>query len=455
MNEEIQIVGQTAYAGHTTVHPLGLLAVAVLGVCVLLVPRRLSVLPLLVMACFVSSAQRIVVASLDFNFLRIMALFGVMRLILRKEYVGFVWRPLDTGIILWTISSMVFYVIQQGTSAAVIYRLGFGFDAFGMYFLFRCLIRDWEDVDTVVFGVLLISIPVAMFFLLENRTGRNIFSIFGGVHALTMIREGRLRCQGAFSHAILAGCFWASLMPLFVAYWWKSAKDRVWAVVGITTSSIIVICCASSTPVMGVLTALIGGLFFFLRRYMRLVRWGALLTLIALHMVMNAPVWHLISRVSTVGGSTGHHRYKLIDGAIKNFNDWWFAGCSGRTVATWGVWAGDVTNQYILEGVNGGVVTICLFVMVIAIAFREVGKLWRLQTRQPYPYRLVLSWAMGVSLFVHCTNFIGVSYFGQIYVVWYLLLAVIGSMSVQAKGISMMNMRYPSAIADNPWRRLV
>jgi hypothetical protein len=296
MNEEITFVGQSSeYANHTTVHPLGLLAVAVLGLCVLYVPRRWSVLPLLIMACFVSSAQRIVVAGLDFDFLRIMVLFGVIRLMFRKEYINFVWKPLDIAVILWTISSMFFYVLQQGDFAAVVNRLGFAFNAFGMYFLFRCLIQDWQDVNQIIRGCIWLSIPVAIFFLLENLTGRNLFSIFGGVLAVTDIREGKLRCQGAFSHPILAGCFWASLMPLFAACWWKSIKDRIWSITGLITSSFIVLCCASSTPLMGALSAMIGGLFFFLRRQMRIVRWVILLTLIALHMVMNAPVWHLVA----------------------------------------------------------------------------------------------------------------------------------------------------------------
>jgi hypothetical protein len=426
MNEENQLVGISEYAGHTTVHPLGLLAVAVLGLCVLFLPRRWSVLPLLVMACFISSAQRVVIVGLNFDFIRIMVLFGVIRLIFHKEYINFVWKPLDTAIVFWTMSSMFFYVLQQGNFATFINRLGFAFDAFGMYFLFRCLIRDWPDLDCILLGCIWLSISIAIFFLLENRTGRNLFSIFGGVPPITDIREGRLRCQGAFSHAILAGCFWTLLMPLFAAYWWKSANDKVFAITGLITSMIIVVCSASSTPIMGVLAAVIGGAMFWARSYMRIVRWSVFIILISLHMVMDQPVWHLVCRLSAVGGSTAWHRFVLIDGTIRHFGDWWFSGCSGQTIVSWGVWAGDVTNQYILEGVRGGFLTMCLFMAVIVIAFREVGRLWRLQIRNPY--RLAMAWALGVSLFVHCMNFIGVAYFGQIWILWYLVLAMIGSL---------------------------
>jgi hypothetical protein len=427
MDEPVFIAGKNPYADHTTVHPVGLLAIVVLGICVLLLPRRWSTLPFMVMACFVPSAQRIVIIGMDFDFLRIMVLFGVFRLFIKNEYAGFTWKSIDKIFILWVLSSMLFYVVQMGTSAAFINRLGFAFDAFGMYFLFRCLIRDWLDVDSLVMGCIWISIPIAMFFLIEYSTGRNLFSMFGGVSQFTEIREEHLRCQGAFSHPILAGCFWAALLPLFASRWWKSARDRIWVIISLAASLIIVFCCASSTPVMAVAFVVIGAMTFYFRNYLRLIRWGILFMLISLHMVMKAPVWHLISRVDAVGGSTGWHRYNLINQAIKHFDEWWFCGCSGYRIEEWGVFGGDVTNQYVLEGVTGGFLTMCLFIAVVVLAFREVGYLWHTQTQNHY--RLALSWAMGVCLFVHCMNFIGVSYFGQINVIWYMLLAMISSIS--------------------------
>jgi hypothetical protein len=427
MDEQTDIIGNPEWAGQTMVHPVGFASVLLLGIALLLLPRRWAVLPMLIIACFIPSAQRIVILGMDFNFLRIMVVFGFFRLLFRREYKSFTWSSLDTAIVLWGLSAMTIYVFREGSFSAFVNRLGFGFDAFGMYFLFRCLVQNWQDVTTVIYGIILISLPVALFFVIENRTGRNMFSIFGGVPEITAEREGRLRCQGPYSHAILAGCFWAALLPLMAAFWWKSAKDKLGAIIGVLAALLIVGCCASSTPVMGVLGAVGGGLMFYFRRYMRPIRWGVVLMVFALHLMMKAPVWHLISRVSAVGGSTGWHRFKLIDETIKHFDQWWLLGTSGQTVLSWGVWKGDITNQYILEGLQGGFLTFFLFIIVIAIAFGYVGKLWRRHAANPY--RLALSWALGVSLFVHCLNFIGVSYFGQIHILWYLLLAAIASLT--------------------------
>lgn len=423
------LAGGNEYANHTTVHPLGVLIVLMAGLCVLFFSRQKAILPMLIVACLVPTAQRIVVLGLDFTFLRILLLFGLCRILMKREYIVFVFNILDLVVLIWVMFSILFFVIRDLSTSAFINRIGFAFDALGMYFLFRCLIQNWGDIENIVFGLIILSIPVSIFILVEKSSGYNLFSIFGGVPAITVIREGRLRCQGAFSHPIISGCFWASLIPLFAACWWKSMKGRLLATTGLLTSSIIIFCSSSSTPVMGVISSIVGGLFFYLRYRMRFVRWAVVLALISLHMVMNAPVWHLISRVSAVGGSTGWHRYNLINQAIIHLNDWWFSGTSSQTVASWGVWAGDVTNQYILEGVNGGIVTMLLFIILIITAFRQIGRLWRLQTYNLYC--LALSWSLGVSLFVHCMNFIGVSYFGQIWILWYLLLAMIGSLSVQ------------------------
>jgi hypothetical protein len=449
MNPDIRIMsenfGGLEWKDVTNIHPLGLAVVLILGLVMLFVARRWAILPMLIIACFISAVQKITILSLDFNLLRIMVFFGICRLFLKKEYLSFIWKPLDIAIVLWALSSMLILTLQQGDFSTFINRLGFAFDVFGMYFLFRCLIQDWMDVDCIVKSIIWISIPVMAAFLLENRTGHNMFSVFGGVPAITVVREDRLRCQGAFSNPIIAGCFWASLMPMFAAIWWKSAEDKIFAITGLITSFVIVVCCSSSTPLMGVISGLIGGLFFLLRRQMRIVRWAVLLTLIALHMVMKAPVWHLISRVSAVGGSTSYFRYALINGAIQHFSEWALLGTKSTAHWFWG--AQDVCNQYVLEGVEGGFVTLCLFVVVIAIAFREVGRLWRLQIRNSY--KLALSWALGVSLFVHCTNFIGVSYFDQIWILWYLLLAIIGSLSIQVRPLSTPKIRSSSTILKN------
>lgn len=408
------------------VHPLGLAVVLILGSIMLAVPRRWAFLTMFVMACFVSAGQKLVVFSLDFSLLRIMVLFGVFRIISRREFTRFIWRPCDKVIVLWCICGTVIYTLQQGSISALVFKMGISYDTLGMYFIARCLIREWGDLKNSLLGMVATGVIVMVFFGLEARTGRNIFSVFGGVPAITMVRQGRLRCQGAFGHPIAAGNFWAVIWPLFVAQWWDGHKGKIWAVIGTVVVWLIVFACASSTPVMALAGGIVGGIMFVVRRHMRMVRWGIALTLIALHIVMQGPVWHLISRVSAVGGSSGWFRYKLIDAAIRNFGEWAILGTKSTGHWFWG--AQDVCNQYVLEGVRGGFLTLCVFVALIAFSFKEVGYLWRAVSRDKE--KLAMAWGLGVSLLVYCMIFIGGSCAGASLMLLCFTFAAITSMSV-------------------------
>ena len=133
---------------------------------------------------------------------------------------------------------------------------------------------------------------------------------------------------------------------------------------------------------------------------------------------MKAPVWNLVARVGVVSGSTGYHRYRLIDQAIRHFPEWALLGSRGTS--HWGQGLQDVTNQYILEGVTGGLATLILFCAVHYVGARMLVRM-SLQTRDKGESYLV--WCMFVTIVVHCISFIGVSYFGQITMIWHLLLA--------------------------------
>lgn len=164
---------------------------------------------------------------------------------------------------------------------------------------------------------------------------------------------------------------------------------------------------------------------FVMRRHMRMVRWGIASTLIALHLMMQAPVWHLISRVSAVGGSTAYFRYMLIDAAIRNFREWALLGTKSTAHWFWG--AQDVANQYLLEGVRGGALTLAFYLMLIAFSFKEVGYLWRAVSRDKE--KLAMAWGLGVCLFVHCMIGVGGAYMGIGFVVLCFTFAAITSMS--------------------------
>jgi hypothetical protein len=437
------------YWGQTVLNPLGLVALIVLGIAMLRVPRRYAAWPLIIMACFIAPAQRIIILTMNFDLLRLMIVFGVLRIVVKEEWRSLRWHKIDTIFVWWSVVGAVVYVIQWSSVDALKWKTGQMYDQLGLYFLARCLIRDMEDIWLLAKGFVILSVPVAAAFLVEHLTAHNLFSIFGGVPEITVVREGRLRCQGAFAHPIIAGCFWATQLPLMAALWWRG--ERNWAKVGILGSLMIIGLCASSTPVMAVVAVALGGAFFAARRQMKTVCWSVVILLLSLHIVMKAPVWHLIARIDFARGSTGWHRYNLIQQTINHFWEWWLFGA--RSVEAWGVYGGDVTNQYVIEAVRGGLAGMVLFIVLIVMVFRRVGRLWRYYEQDKA--QLMLAWALGVSLFAHVMSFIGVSYFGQIIVVWYLLLGAIVSLAGRVEGLRQgiplsQAAEAPSPLAETP-----
>jgi hypothetical protein len=157
---------------------------------------------------------------------------------------------------------------------------------------------------------------------------------------------------------------------------------------------------------------------------MRVIRWGLAIGLVVIHLAMKAPIWFLISRMSVFDASTGFFRARLIDATIRNFGAWWLLGI--KTTDQWGPGLFDITNEYVAQGVHGGLLTMVLFVLMISRGFATVGQTVRGYKHSPTSVQIG-AWAMGCALLAHCATYFSVSYFDQNIVTWFLLLAVISN----------------------------
>lgn len=411
------------YHGSTLIHPIGALSLVALGLWLLLASRKSALTPLMILICFIPSAQRIVLAGADFTLLRIMVLFGLLRIIFRGETSSLQINRIDIVYVTWVFVGSLVYVAQQGTSGSLVYVCGTSMDMLGAYAITRTMIRNKEDL--LVFGsaAATVGIAASVFFLVELSTGKNMFSVFGGVGETTSIRDGRLRCQGAFSHPILAGVFWSALGAFFVGCT-LGTKHRIRFALGTIASIFIIVASSSSTPLLGFVAGLLFWVWWPFRSWMRYAFASAPVILVILHLCMEAPVWHLVTRVSAVGGSTAYHRYVLINGAVNHFHEWWLLGSQSTAHWSQNFQTFDLTNQYILEGVRGGIWRLSFFLLLIFLVSKQISNAMRKAVSKKD--KLIL-WGLGASMFVHCTCFIGVSYFGQIQYLWYMTLAICGS----------------------------
>lgn len=387
--------------------------------------RKYFLLPYLIAACFIPADQRIIVMGLDFTPLRLLIVAGVGRLFLRRELRSIRLNTFDKTLAAWALSGATIYVIQWLNMGAVIYRCGRLFDIFGMYWVFRQGIRSWSDVHFIFAVLALCALVMTPFVAFEWTTGSNPFVFLG--KAQTAIRGGSHRCQASFPHSIIMGLFWATLVPVFVGLSkQKRWKHLCWAAT--VASVLMVFSTNSSTPITTLIIIVAVLAIFRYRAYGRQIAYAICGSVVGLHLVMQAPVWHLISRIQVVPGSTGYHRYRLIDAAIRHFHEWALLGT--RSTVHWGPWLYDITNWYIRQGIDGGFITLLLFVILLVMAVRIPGR----YSLQNIPHdQQWLAWCICGSVIGHCVSFLGVSYFGQVRMLLYLTFAVVGMMSDKQK----------------------
>jgi hypothetical protein len=401
----------------------------IMAILILSLPRRYALVPLMISGCYMTLGQILLIGPLHFSILRILIFFGWIRIFLKGEIKTIKLTAIDKVLIAWVISSFILYIIlREGSSEAFIARLGFFYNTVGIYFFIRAIVRDLNDIVQVVKILSVIIIPIAVLFVVEMTTGRNLFSAFGGVPEISAIRYGRIRCQGPFRNSILGGTFGATALPLFVGLWFYNERNRRLAAFAIVAATIIVISSSSSGPLIAYIAGTFGLILWVYRAKMKYIQLGAVILLLVLHMVMKAPVWFLIDRVSGLIGGGGWHRSAIIDAAIHHFNEWWLMGTT--YTAHWMATGlaidpnnTDITNQFIAEGIRGGLISVVLFIWLITRCFKAVGLASRNEDRFSQSERIMM-WSIGCALLGHVTSFFSVSYFDQIIIFWYLVIAM-------------------------------
>jgi len=413
------------------VHPLVLCAMLAAGALILLLPRRQVIVPLLAASLFIPFDQVVLIGPLHWTMLRVLVLLGWVRVLAgalsRQRLLDSGLNAVDKMLILWAGISAFNIVLLWHSSAALINQLGALYNAFGIYFLLRFLIRDEEDAQRAMRTLTALGVAVAAIMLLEQAGGERLYAALGSgpqeSGKALWGRLGALRAVAGFGNPVSAGVFGATLMPLSLALWWKGHKSA--AAAGFCAASVIVICSLSSTPVLAYTAALLGLCLWPLRRHLRLLRWSAVAALLGLQLVMNAPVWALIQRASVIGGSSGYHRYILVDRFFRHFGDWWLLGA--RNAGDWGYLSYDIANQYVGIGESAGLVPFVLFIAIIVYAFKYLGRARQL-AGEVADRRFL--WAIGCALLANVVAFFGLSYFDQLIVVWYALLAITSAVAV-------------------------
>jgi hypothetical protein len=283
----------------------------------------------------------------------------------------------------------------------------------------------WDDVIFFVKCYAILMIPFAFEMTIEQLAHYNLFN-FVGAPVTSYVREGRYRAYGTFG-PILSGTFGAIGAILSIPLWMWAANSRKRYAFGIFSGMVITVAGATSGAVMTLFYGLVALGCWYIRGRMRFVRIGIVLLIAALALFMKAPVWYLIARISDVLGGTGWHRSFLIDQAIRYFRDWWMLGITHT-----GYWMpyqlsdgnSDITNQFLQQGVTGGIVPMVLYVIIIVMAFRYIGIGLKNSANLAFKEQFMI-WGLGCALFGHTATFFNVSYYNNVRIFFSFLLAAI------------------------------
>ena len=280
----------------TSATPLAVLVLLTAIILILALPRKYAYVPYLVAALLLPLHVVLLIGSLHFNATRILVVAGWLRLLLRGHRFPGRWQSIDKIILCSTLSAAVMYCLLWQDFGAVVNRLGLLVTTMGTYFLMRFLVWDRQDVVRVMKALAVVVIVIAPFMVYEHSSAYNPFWLLGAPE-ITDIRDGQVRAQGPFGHAIVAGTVGATLLPLFVGLFFYRPRTRLLAAGAVVSSTVMVLASRSSTPVLTSAAVVLGLAMWPARKSLRAVRWGLVIFLLLVQLLMKAPAWFIMTRM--------------------------------------------------------------------------------------------------------------------------------------------------------------
>jgi hypothetical protein len=409
----------------TVLHPLVAVAMAAIIGLILCLPRKQIIFPLLLGVFCIPKGQVLVLAGIHLTVARVLILCALGRWLAAggpsfTGSFGSGFKRIDRAFAGCAIATMVIFSLQWMEAQAFVKSAGDLLDALGSYIALRFVIQQREDVRHAIQALAIIAVFNAIIMIEEQRTGSNLLGLLGGHHLISTVRDGKIRSQGAFAVYITAGVFGSTLVPLLV-WAWTESRSRFLVLMGICGAVVMTLTCQASTSISTLAGGLAALCLWPIRRRMRFLRWAIVLMILTLHVVMNGPVWWLIAKVDLTGSSSSYHRYLLVDSFIRHCGEWWLLGI--KDYSSWGHMMWDLSNHYVMVGLNGGLIALGCFIAVIARSFGRIGDI--VKSARDNRKEQWLHWCLGSAVFAHVIAFLGIGYFDQIQYSWAVLLAII------------------------------
>lgn len=401
-------------------------------IVVLFAHRRWALLGMAAGVLYLTQWTSVHIAGLNMFPMRFLEMAGFIRVMARRELNFSSLNQIDRLFLVFYGYMTIVFLLRADKAQA--YQIGLAVDAILCYFTFRGLIKDMDEFRSFLRTFAILLIPYVILLGVDTWTSHNPFSLIVGRALPEFFRKGRVRCMGSFREYSLLGSLGASFLPVYIGLFF-SKPNRRYASMGVFLCLAIVWFSNSGGPLAFACIVLLCWLVWFYRDRMRLVRRVGAAGIIALALVMKAPIWYLPTHFS-FGGDAWHRSY-LVQVAMAHLGEWWLWGMPISKTAHWFAYQlgrmdqADITNQYLSFGFDAGLMTIALFVWLLARSFQGLGKALstvRLVSTHSDEAEYLL-WGLGVMLFGHVCNFFSITYFDQFYVIWFMQLAAISSIS--------------------------
>ena len=318
------------------VNTLALTILSALALLVLFGSRRWATLGMLGGILYLTQGMALNVAGFSLFPTRVLLLVVILRIVVKREYSSLTLNPIDKVFVWLYVYSVGVFLLRSNVGQ--VFQVGVAVDALLAYFAFRVLIQTIDDLRWLLRSLVVLLLPYTLLVWKESLTLSNPFAAVGGTQLAwagdMWIREGRLRATGSFGHPSLLGTVGGTFLAVYIGLLFEG-RHRLMALLGIVLCLAIVGASNSGGPVICVAMALVGWLLWPVRTKMQAVRVSLVVLIALLAMIMKAPVWYVIARVSQITGGGGWHRAELMNVAFQNLDRWWFAGMPLRETSGW------------------------------------------------------------------------------------------------------------------------
>jgi hypothetical protein len=418
---------------------IGSLLLLAISAGVMVLPRNLAPVALIAGLIYLTKGDGLSLGSITLHSHRVLLLAALVRVTVRSEWHEGGLTTIDRLVVLgsvWTLFVSVFQPQEPGSG--LVNALGGTFALLSAYFVVRAWCRDVEDLNTIVAGLALLLLPVAISMTFEKLLGKNIFAVLGGAQEI-ISREGVIRARGPFRHPILAGTIGAACVPLMLGLF---RQRPISAMIGVGSALAIVGACHSSGPIVSLLVGVGILAAWRWRRHARAAVWLGVVAYIAIDLISNRRGYEaIVTRLDLTGSSTAFYRARLIKTTLAHFNEWWLIGTDytrhwipsgigsvvldGRHI--------DVTNMYIARGINDGLVGMMILIVTIIYSVRQTVILANHMDPTMPRQDVFFIWAMGATLGSLAVSGLSVSYFDQSSsFIWLLVAWIASTASVRA-----------------------